>query len=280
MKKIKTMVNGIPGKVATGIAARLLSDNRFELICASFTGPEIETALQAVGSAEIRLVRPDQREADIKTIIAEEGPFITIDFTLPAAVNENAEFYCRHRLPFVMGTTGGDRKRLEETVRSSGISAVIAPNMAKQIVGFQAMMAYAAEHFPGLFSGYTLEIKESHQKTKVDTSGTAKAMVKSFNRLGVDFSADRIIKVRDPQVQKDKWGVPEQYLDGHGWHFYTLDAPDKTARFGFSHCINGREIYAEGTLDAILFLHRRIEAEKKARLYTMIDVLSEGYTEK
>ncbi len=273
MKKIKTMVNGIPGKVATGIAARLLSDDRFELIRASFTGPEIESATQLVGSVEIRLIRPDQREMEIKRIKSEEGSFITIDFTLPSAVNENAAFYCRHQLPFVMGTTGGDRKALEETVRSSSVSAVIAPNMAKQIVAFQAMMAYAAKHFPGLFSGYRLEIKESHQKTKVDTSGTARAMVGCFNSLGVDFSEDQIIKIRDPQVQKDELGVPEEHLNGHGWHFYTLESSDKTARFGFFHCINGREIYAEGTLDAVLFLHQKIKAEQKRRIYTMMDVL-------
>ena len=50
------------------------------------------------------------------------------------------------------GTTGGDRQKLEDTVVSSPIAAVIAPNMAKQIVGLQAMMAYAAETFPGRHS--------------------------------------------------------------------------------------------------------------------------------
>jgi 4-hydroxy-tetrahydrodipicolinate reductase len=54
-------------------------------------------------------------------------------------------------MPFVMGTTGGDREKLIQTVRDSTICAVIAPNMAKQIVGIQAMMEYAATTFPGHF---------------------------------------------------------------------------------------------------------------------------------
>ncbi|MBW1822577.1 MAG: dihydrodipicolinate reductase, partial [Deltaproteobacteria bacterium] len=70
--------------------------------------------------------------------IEKHASFISIDYTHPTAVNSNAEFYCKNILPFVMGTTGGDRKFLEETVNSSSIAAVIAPNMAKQIVGFQA----------------------------------------------------------------------------------------------------------------------------------------------
>ena len=37
-----------------------------------------------------------------------------------------------------------------------------------------------ARDFPGAFAGYKLEVTESHQKTKADTSGTAKAMAPRF----------------------------------------------------------------------------------------------------
>ena len=218
----------------------------------------------------------EMNDIQITKIKEAEGPFITVDFTLPIAVNDNAEFYCRHKLPFVMGTTGGDRVMLEKEVCNASIPAVIAPNMAKQIVGFQAMMAYAAENFPGLFDGYSLEIRESHQQTKVDTSGTAKAMVTYFNKLGVNFTENDIIKIRDPEIQQHEWKIPEQYVNGHAWHTYTLDAPDKTARFQFSHNINGRDIYSWGTFDAILFLQKKIDAQIKGKVFTMIDVLKGG----
>lgn len=60
-----------------------------------------------------------------------------------SAVNDNALFYSRNMIPFVMGTTGGDRDKLYRDVHASGNYAVIAPQMGKQIVAFQAMMGEA-----------------------------------------------------------------------------------------------------------------------------------------
>ena len=273
MKRLKLMVNGLPGKVASVVASHAIADGSVEFIPQSMTGPDIAEDEMTLDDVNIRLIKPQNRDQTIQAIKSSEGEFISIDFTLPYAVNENTEFYCRMALPFVMGTTGGDREKLVQSIAGSSISAVIAPNMAKQIVGFQAMMAYAAETFPGLFDGYGLEIKESHQQTKVDTSGTAKAMVRHFNQLGLNFSESDIIKVRDPEIQQKEWGVPEAYLDGHGWHTYTLTSQDQTVQFSFSHFVNGRDIYAWGTLDAARFLQAQIQKGIKGHTFSMIDVL-------
>jgi len=273
MNPIKTMVNGLPGNVAQIVARHVLKDQRFELLPYSMTGPEIQQTEHRVETLSLELIGSDAKTSRINAIKAQHGPFLSVDFTHPAAVNPNAEFYCQAGLPFVMGTTGGDRQRLVKTVAASSIAAVIAPNMAKQIVGFQAMMAYAADTFPALFEGYTLEIKESHQNGKADTSGTAKAMVTYFNRLGIPFSEDQIVKIRDPEIQQTQWGIDEKYLTGHGWHTYTLISEDRTVRFEFTHNINGREIYGRGTLDALLYLSEKVAAGVSGKVYSMIDVL-------
>jgi len=273
MNPIKTMVNGLPGNVAQIVARHIVRDPRFELLPYSMTGPEIQESEHKVESLSLELIGPDSRVSKINAIKAQQGPFLSVDFTHPSAVNPNAEFYCQADLPFVMGTTGGDRRQLVETVTSSSITAVIAPNMAKQIVGFQAMMEYAADTFPALFEGYTLEVKESHQNGKADTSGTAKAMVAYFNRLGVPFSEDQIVKIRDPEIQQTQWGIDEKYLTGHGWHTYTLVSEDRTVRFEFTHNINGREVYGRGTLDALLYLSQKVAAGVSGKVFTMIDVL-------
>jgi 4-hydroxy-tetrahydrodipicolinate reductase len=276
MTPVTIMINGLPGNVSKVITAAAIDDPRFTVLPYSLTGPEIDINHCHIETESIELVRPGHREETMSAIKAEHGRFICVDFTHPSAVNSNAAFYCQQDLPFVMGTTGGDRQLLEQTVVDSATVAVIAPNMAKQIVGFQAMMAHAAEHFPGLFKGYRLTVRESHQAGKADTSGTAKAMVGYFNQMGVDFSVDRIEKERDPERQQNMWGVPANVLKGHGWHTYTLISPDDSVKFEFVHNINGRRIYCEGTMDAVLFLSRQMEANIQGKVFSMIDVLKKN----
>ena len=273
MNRIKLMVNGLPGNMATNVVKHALEDNRFELITQSLTGPEISDTETVIDSVSFDLIQPQNRDQSVLAIKDEEGLFLSVDYTHPSAVNSNAEFYCRHGLPFVMGTTGGNRQGLEEAVRTSSTSAIIAPNMAKQIVGFQAMMEYAANTFPDLFKGYSLEIKESHQKGKADTSGTAKAMVRYFTSLGLVFAENDIKKERDPDKQKTIWGIPEKYLEGHGWHTYSLNSEDKTVRFEFTHNVNGRDVYAQGTLDALIYLGKKVAEGAQGQVFSMIDVL-------
>jgi 4-hydroxy-tetrahydrodipicolinate reductase len=273
MESVKIMINGLPGNVASIIADHASRDPRVTLLPHSLTGPEIQSDRHTISGTVIGLIQPADRQEKIEALIKTHGEFISVDFTHPSAVNDNADFYCKTGLPFVMGTTGGDREMLIQTVRKATICAVVAPNMAKQIVGFQAMMEYAATNFPGIFHGYRLTIRESHQAGKADTSGTAKAMVSYFNRMGVDFSPEAIVMERDPSVQREQWGVPEAYLSGHGWHTYRLTSPDNTVVFEFQHNVNGRDIYAEGTMDAVCYLHRKLKTGATGRVFTMIDVL-------
>ncbi|MDY6906481.1 MAG: dihydrodipicolinate reductase [Thermodesulfobacteriota bacterium] len=276
MTPIKLMLNGLPGNVAMIIAGHAAKDEQFELLPWSLTGPEIEQNEVLVEGTPVALVRPDARNTVIQTIMEANDRFISVDYTHPGAVNDNVRFYCDNHLPFVMGTTGGDREALVDTVAASHISAVIAPNMAKQIVGFQAMIAYAAENFPGLFTGYEMTVRESHQQGKADTSGTAKAVVRHFNQLGVDITEADIIKERNPAIQKTELGIPEEHLVGHAWHTYTLLSPDRSAKFEFTHNINGRDIYADGTLDAVRYLLDKINQGVTGKVFSMIDVLRQA----
>lgn len=46
---------------------------------------------------------------------------------------DNAVFYCQNEIPFVMGTTGGDRHKLLQDTKDANVYAVIAPQMGKQV---------------------------------------------------------------------------------------------------------------------------------------------------
>jgi 4-hydroxy-tetrahydrodipicolinate reductase len=213
----------------------------------------------------------------MKDVLGQYPGLIVIDYTLPSAVNSNGHFYCEHNVPFVMGTTGGDREKLLADTQEAGIFAVISPQMGKQVVAFQAMMEHMASTFPGAFAGYTLEVTESHQRTKADTSGTAKAIVESFKALGAaDFSVEMIKKVREEREQIEGMGVPRKYLDGHAFHTYRLKSSDGTVRFEFQHNVCGRTIYADGSVDAALFLHDKISKGGEPTVYNMVDVLRAG----
>lgn len=53
-------------------------------------------------------------------------------------------------------------------------------------------MELMAESFRDAFAGYTLRVTESHQSSKKDTSGTAKAILASFNSLGCKFDVSQV----------------------------------------------------------------------------------------
>ena len=85
-----------------------------------------------------------------------------------------------------------------------------------------------------------------------------------------------IVKIRDPSAQQDRLQIPEQYLTGHAYHTYRLTSEDGSVSFEFQHNVRGRQIYAEGTVDAALFLAKKVRENSGQKLFNMVDVLREG----
>lgn len=279
------MVNGMPGPMATAAAEACLRKG-LKLSPFAMTGPDMESSTITVAdtvtgkSSSVRLVPSSQTDEIVKSLAgiresAGAENVMAIDYTHPSAVNANARFYAENKLPFVMGTTGGDREQLEKDVK--GHFCVIAPNMGKQIVAMQAALEDLAVKFPGSFEGYKLQVTESHQKTKADTSGTAKAVIASIQKLAADdnFTNDDITMLRDDQASLD-FGVPADAMKGHAFHTYTLTSPDGSVQFQLQHNVAGRTIYAEGTADAVKFLARQVKTGESPTQYSMIDVLKAG----
>lgn len=279
------MVNGMPGPMATAAAEACLRKG-LNLASIATTGPEIAPMTITVHdqvsqrSQDVKLI-PVKDMDHVRNGIAElrqsHPTVLAIDYTHPSAVNSNTLFYKEQNIPFVMGTTGGDRIKLVEDMKDH--FCVIAPNMGKQIVALQSALEDLAERFPASFGGYKLSVVESHQKTKADTSGTAKAVIQSLKTLATsDFTNDQITMIRDDD-EALAFGVPADSLKGHAFHTYSLVSPDGTVEFRLSHNVAGRTIYAEGTADAIKFLASKVMTEKVPQMYTMIDVLKAGALE-
>jgi Dihydrodipicolinate reductase len=184
--EIRVMVNGMPGPMATAAAEACL---RKGLILSPFamTGPGLEpssiTVVDSVSGkhANVRLV-PSSDMEEIESALKKtrekfgEDCVMAIDYTHPSAVNSNAVFYAKNNIPFVMGTTGGDREQLMKDMEALGASAVIAPNMGKQIVALQAGLEDLAKKFPSAFGGYTLHTKESQSEDQSRYKCTARQL--------------------------------------------------------------------------------------------------------
>eukprot|EP00270_Netrium_digitus_P013568 TRINITY_DN4522_c0_g1_i1.p1 TRINITY_DN4522_c0_g1~~TRINITY_DN4522_c0_g1_i1.p1 ORF type:complete len:365 (+),score=90.06 TRINITY_DN4522_c0_g1_i1:160-1254(+) len=270
------LINGFTGKMGQAIAKAAIEAG-VTIVPLALTGPGLPSQQQELEDGSLVEVHPAEGRDEVLDRVLEKYPHvIAVDYTLPAAVNDNVEWYCRRGLPFVMGTTGGDRLKLKETVLSSSNYAVVSPQTGKQLVALLAAFQWLASTCPGAFQGYTLEVVESHQSWKVDASGTAKEFLQLFQQLGVVCSMDQIEMVRDPQASMQKMNVPEEYLDAHAFHTYTLLSPDKTVSFQVQHNVCGRSIYAQGAIDAVRFLAKKVDERSEQRLFSMVDVLKAG----
>ena len=292
---VVVMMNGLPGKMgyscAEACVARGMTLADVALTGEPFAGTPTDDRIPKVDLVAGGSDEAEKRGAALAAQCKKDGKvLVAVDFTAPQAALPNAEFYARHNINFVMGTTGGDYDAIGKTVTEGKHGAVVAPNMSKQIVAMQAVVDQAARDFPNAFAGYDLTVIESHQKAKVDTSGTAKAVVASLKELnGGGFKVEDVEKVRNDETSLNgangRLGkVPSEHLPGHAYHTYALTSADGTVTFELRHNVNGRSTYAEGVADACLFLASKADAGfprarflgRRKRLFDMIDVLQEG----
>lgn len=277
--RLSVMVNGLPGRMAAATAEEVVRRGH-TLVSEVMTGDNMDSSYAVTPEHIVKLCAPAEHDACLQRVKNEHENIIIVDYTHPTAANRNVERYASHGMSFVIGTTGGEVDDMNKAVTNvRDVYAVIAPNMGKQIVGFQAMMRQMADQFPTVFEGYTLSVTESHQSTKADTSGTAKAVVNSISDMGVKpFSVGDIDKVRTAERSVGDMGVPEEFVtEGHAYHTYHLTSPDGSVNFEYQHNVCGRRVYAEGTVDAVQFLaavKRTGKADK--RIFNMIDVLRSG----
>jgi 4-hydroxy-tetrahydrodipicolinate reductase len=272
MKKIRVMVAGMSMRAGNGKLAQLIA----EAILASEDMSLYPFALSEdrgtvmFGKSFVNLVPISKHRDCLKR--AKKRIDLIVDCTQPKAVNVNAELYCDIEVPFVMMTTGGDRKKLVKTVKNSKISALITTNAAAQVVVVLEMLKFAAKKFPGAFKGFSRLFHESHQAGKKDPSGTMVGALDFFAALlGTPVSKDEIKMVRDPVVQELELGVPKKYLGGHGFHAYTLMSPDGTIMVQLKHNLLGRSAYVDGALMDIRFLARH--KREKGKVFSQVDPL-------
>lgn len=264
-RPIPVFMAGLPGKMATAVAEAVVQQADLELLPVAMTSRRHKFTYLNIGDRRIQLLDYCPNNFPLGRI--------AVDYTVPQSVVLNAIDYTSLRIPFVMGTSGGNREYLEETVRRSKVCAVIATNMDPQIVRQQMAIDEFAERNTGVFRGATVEITESHQKTKRDVSGTAIAFRAQLEKYGA-LPNGRITSIRDTEAQV-ALGIPDPD-SGHAYHWITVKNPNGQGIYEFNTAVQGRISYVEGTLMAIRFLHRQITLGLEGQVFSMRDVLKGG----
>ena len=110
--KDSVVVSGLPGKMATEVARKIIASTDFLLYSCALTGSETGEKILSIDNNRILLYVPNGRSDFIADCSGHEK--LVVDFSHPSAVNGNVDFYCDNRFNFVMGTTGGDRLHLKQ----------------------------------------------------------------------------------------------------------------------------------------------------------------------
>lgn len=258
------IISGLPGKMATLVAEAVSQESHYPLLDVAMTSARHRRTTQILnGNQRVNLI-------DYCPFDLTPGT-IAIDYTSPRSAETNAISYTHLRVPFVMGTTGGNRDAIEQAVRESNISAVIAPNMCMDVVARQMRIDEIGQLNPDFFMGSRVRIRESHQKTKRDVSGTALALKAQFESLGAEVAP--IESIRDTEFQKSI-GIPDPDA-GHGYHWVWVTNPEGEQIYRFQTRINGRQPYVDGTLAALDFLSRKMREGSRGEVFTMRDVVAE-----
>lgn len=123
---------------------------------------------------------------------------------------------------------------------------VVCPNVNMLMLSFMAMVRQAA----GYFRGLDISIAESHQAAKKTSPGTAVHLARS---LGVPASAIR--SERDPQVQREVIGIPEEFLDRHAFHDIVIR--DAEVEIRMQTRVLGKSAYASGLARVVAIVSAR-----------------------
>lgn len=137
---------------------------------------------------------------------------------------------------------------------------VICPNTSVLVLKTLQMLKTSGHHF----KDYELSVTESHQATKTTAPGTALAFAHSIH-----CPSHQVISIRDPRVQRNTLGIPEEYLDKHAWH--QIVVKDGLDEVTLQTRVLGHESYAKGVKQIIQAMLKNKLENKRYTILELID---------
>jgi 4-hydroxy-tetrahydrodipicolinate reductase len=136
---------------------------------------------------------------------------------------------------------------------------IICPNISILVLKTLQMLKANGEHF----RNYEISITESHQSTKKTEPGTAYAFANSLK-----FPPDRIVSIREPEIQRNHIGISDEYLDRHAYHKIVIK--DGNDEITLETKVLGHNSYARGVKSIIeTVLSNSLENKR----YTVLDLI-------
>ena len=170
-------------------------------------------------------------------------------------LKECMKFCARTKSIFIELSTG-----LETETLKSDFPLIICPNTSILVLKTLNMLKTNGQNF----ENYSISITESHQSTKKTEPGTAYAFANSLK-----FPVDKIVSVRNPKIQQNEVGIPEEYLEKHAYHKIIIkDGSDEVT---IETKVLGHDSYAKGVK---LIIEAALINSLENRSYTVLDLIA------
>ncbi len=164
------------------------------------------------------------------------------------------EYCSKTKSIFIELSTG-----LETEQMTPDFPLVICPNTSVLMLKTLSILKANGSHF----ADFQISLTESHQSTKKTEPGTAYAMAQWLK-----LPVDQIVSIRDPEIQHNKIGIPNAYLDKHAYHKIVIT--DGNDQITIETKVLGHDSYAKGVAKIIeTVLHHPLEN----RRYSILDLI-------
>lgn len=192
---------------------------------------------------------------------------VLIDFSSPAAAQAAIEYCGAHALPCVVCTTGLS-ERQQDALRALSRSVPVFQS-ANMSLGVNLLIELAKQANAVLGTDFDVEIIEKHHHNKLDApSGTA-LMIAGALREASDVPYEPVYDRHTRRAKRAPNEIGIHAVRGGsivGEHEVIFAGPQEVVTI--SHSAASREVFANGALNAALFL-----AGQPAGMYTMKDLI-------
>ncbi|MCA7949916.1 dihydrodipicolinate reductase [Burkholderia seminalis] len=221
-----------------------------ELLDAHTLDPAICRVMRWSDSTRADARRSDARRTDARSIVVHAGS----GRELPAAIA-----FCEATAsPLIELSTGSDLE-----TASHAFPVVLCPNTNILMLKFMSMLETSGH----LFRDCKISLTESHQAGKTSVPGTAVGIAQS---LGVP--PEDIRSVREPDVQRNEFGIPDDQLGRHAVHRIQID--DGACSLRLESRVYGATPYADG-VSRIVETVRQHDLEN--RRYSIVEFIRNGW---